>query len=39
MPRSRTRRIRKASARIRRKHRSGARRTHKVVLPEQPAKG
>jgi hypothetical protein len=30
MPRSRTKRIRRAAARIRRKHRAGARRTHKV---------
>ncbi len=30
MPQSRTKRIRRAAARIRRKHRNGSRRTHKV---------
>ncbi len=34
MSRSRPKRIRKASARIRRKHRSQVRRTHQAKMPE-----
>jgi hypothetical protein len=39
MARSRTKRIRRASARLRRKHRSASQRTHKVEMPEKTGKG
>jgi hypothetical protein len=39
MPRSRTKRTRRASARIRRKHQSATRRTHKAKVTGKPGKG